>query len=228
MTHLHRRQMDSPVLHVVILSLLIRAAAASVGCTTDLPEPSSAVRAAPSCGAPSADDYYFPRDIFFPARVEDPQSISRPSRVLADLHEPSLSCGDGAPEAYRVLWIHSFSVWNPAMVRISRAGSGWLAVAVRSKWDRIGATPHLTEVEHREAVLDAEQGNQIVRALKAAEFWVAPHSVPTPSMEDGGLWLLEGRRGSGYHVVCRLGGTDPGLCHGHLSPFAEVGRVGKS
>jgi hypothetical protein len=153
---------------------VISIVAVATGCRQELPEPSSAVRVSQMCGAPSAADYYFPRDIF--AQAVDPlESATGPSRVLADMHEPSLSCGDDASEAYRALWIHSFSTWQPVMVRLLRAGQGWRVVAARWKWPADNLWSPMTETDHREAVLRGEQGDEIVAALNGLGFGLFPH-----------------------------------------------------
>ena len=208
--HLFCGQANLPVALGVTVAMALSGATVGVGCRQELPEPSSAVRVARSCGAPSAADYYFPRNIF--AHPVDPsESATGPSRVFADMHEPSLSCSDNVSEAYRALWIHSFSTLQPAMVRLFRAGRSWSVVGARVKWPADDLKSPMTETDHREAVLSGEQGDEVVAILTGAGFWAIPTSVSSRDIHDGGLWLVEGRRGGAYHVVTRFGGKDQGF-----------------
>jgi hypothetical protein len=125
------------------------------------------------------------------------RSVAMPARVLAAMHEPSLSCGV-QPDSYRVLWFTAFSDVPPPMVRISRIDDRWVATAVRlSGWDG----RDLREIDRHERVLTEDESRQMLHAVDAFGLWNRQDTLNLPNriVLDGVTSVVEGRRGRTYH-----------------------------
>lgn len=147
------------------------------------------------CSDTSSDAYYFPPGSSgFPAGSDlDIFDRKRFSQALRTMSEPSLSCQEPSGESYRFLIASERSV------------------AVRVTEDH--GAGHLVGVEITEAPVNVKQRVQksltraqwieVKEAVTALDFWRMPSEEKDCCGADGETWIIEGRRGSKYHVVRR-------------------------
>ena len=115
-----------------------------------------------------------------------------------------MSCGDADIEAYRVLWVHSFGSVSPVAVRVTEQGDAWSARSVV-----LADVAKRTVVVEKQTALSEDAGTKLLALVRDSGFWTMPTSVRIPEgATDGGTWFVEGRRGTGYHVVERWGNQD--------------------
>jgi len=168
------------------------------GCSTTKPQPTVA-----GCGA---DDWYFPRGTF-PASYPNSDDARRRWYSLAyiRMQELSLSCGDwtGA-DAYRFLWLDTFS--QPASIRITRQDNRIWLLAIRLSGTGGGDPGFVSAVVRKE--LPATDWDRLAAALQQAHFWALPTSGNMFG-QHGEQWVIEGRQGTGYHVVDRWAPNQP-------------------
>jgi hypothetical protein len=152
------------------------------------------------CPPTSESDFFFPVNAFDGAR-SDIDALKRElySRHLATMRQSSLSCGADASETYRFLWLRSFH----------------RSISVRVVLIRDGARIEFTELtgnggyepghirRHTERHLSRNEVDRFAKALEAADFWQLPTRIRDFGL-DGAEWVVEGRRGSTYHVVERF------------------------
>jgi hypothetical protein len=167
------------------------------------PELMFAMRVRPQCPTRGENAFYpdgaFDRGIQSASGIRFTAELG--SRILAAMHEPPLSCGP-LGESYRFLWIHSFSAssrYPPTIVRITRAGDGWMARAVRS----VNAVD-LREAERREVRLTDEESQQLLASVADFGVWRRSAFAYNPDVSDGESWIVEARRGTAYHVVALI------------------------
>lgn len=153
----------------------------SIGCDRPgAPEPALAMRISPQC--PTAGKPTFYPDGTFDSRrfgTAIQNTVASGSRMLEGMRELPLSCGSMA-ESYRFLWVHSFSsssAWAPTMVRVTRSGAGWIAIAVRltNAVDR-------KEADRREVKLTDEGSREVLAALAEFNLWQRPDFAYTPML----------------------------------------------
>jgi hypothetical protein len=141
---------------------------------------------------------------FFPAGVLEPRPIAsdlelrrRYSAFLATMGEPSLYCGATTEEGYRLTRLESAGV--PFMVRAIRIGTTYRVRAV--KLEAPGWMPPGRIVTDVSREIRSLEWQRIEAAFSVEGFWNAATFDDTPGGTD---WILEGRRGSVYHVVKRM------------------------
>jgi len=160
-------------------------------CACGAPEP-----AAPACTGAA---YYFPAGLFpeaYPA--SDKERRRRYSTVLARLGEPSLYCGDGAGETYRMMWLHDLA--HPVVIRVARRPGRTDLVALQLSGTG-GADPG-TLLSRVDKALSDKEWQRLQAALAQGRFWSLPTSGNMYGVH-GGQWVVEGRRGAAYHLVDR-------------------------
>ena len=191
-------------------------------CTQQLPEPNTGQQVRSQCPSVSSDDFFLPRGILAVDAESDARIRSGPSLLLANLDETSLSCGNGSvDEAYRLVWRHAFSNSQPVVIRATRSGSEWSVIGVQVR----SLTDHSVAIRHEDALSNA-QAEALVSTVGASRFWTTISSVPRPEDAfDGASWILEGRRGSAYHVVERLGGQLRRGSGELLGPIQSLGAM---
>jgi hypothetical protein len=153
----------------------------------------------PAASTCAGDEFYFP-PATFPTAYPGSDLLRRRwySSSLQRLGEPSLSCGAGAAETYRFIWLHQFA--QPVVIRVSRRGSRIEADAFQLSGEG-GADPGwLSYQAHRQ--LSATDWTALQARLRDAHFWSLPTSGNLYAAH-GEQWILEGRRDGSYHVVDR-------------------------
>jgi len=148
--------------------------------------------------------------------------VEEPALLLDAMHEPSLACGE-IQESYRVLWDHSFSstgAYPPTTIRISRAAQGWTATAVK-----LSGSVHRGERERRVRALTARDIETMRDAIEAFQLWSRPDYVNHVGVDDGALWVVEGRRGTAYHAVMSAYDADTRAFRQLASVFARIAAI---
>lgn len=185
------------VVPAVLVGLMLSASA------TDQPRP--------VISACSGDQYYFPAGTFpaaYPAL--DVQRRRWYSSYLARLHEPSLSCGKGSEETYRLTWLHTSA--HPVVIRITRRDSQVEADAFQLSGSG-GGDPGLVLYQTHK-LLSVMDWELLQAKLRNSTFWSLPTSGNMYGVH-GEQWILEGRRNDTYHIVDRW--TPP------AGPYRDLG-----
>jgi len=119
------------------------------------------------------------------------------SKHLAAMGESNLPRGGG--ESYRFLWLRTFN--HPIAVRISPVGSQCVVVA--KELDGAGGYAPGKLARRIVRTLPDEACVPLKGLIEAVGFWRSPPPDPSdPDLLnfDGAQWVLEGRRGTAYHV----------------------------
>ena len=159
-----------------------------------LPDITRAQRAPDRCPDTSTPDYYFPAGLMFPHKPEyDESERELYSLYLRRMEAASLACGVERGESYRVV-----ALYPPLMVQITRDGGRPVLRGIELKeFTQLGQPGPVTRRIDRE--LTEGEWQRATDALARAEFWRSP-------VREGRCefcWILEGRRGHGYHLVLR-------------------------
>jgi hypothetical protein len=176
---------------------------ALVACSQNLPAVTQGQLARAQCPARTSGDFYFPADTLGVDSATDGRIRLGVSRLLGDLAQPSLSCGAQPQEleAYRLIWIHAFSHAQPIVITVKQVDGTWSLSALRTR----GAVDH-SLAERRERVMSTQERDLLSEAIDGSRFWQTDRIVTeVQGASDGAAWVLEGRRGTGCHVVARLG-----------------------
>jgi len=174
------------------------------------------VRVRSTCTSTLYGEYYFQDRMFSTSEDDGVADRGQYSRVLRDLHEPSLSCGPTPDEAYRVVWISPFEP-DPVGIRVSRTGERFelVATALRGPDENY----RLVTVKRTEKALTRTQWQTLTSALSEANVWLMPFQpLKRVFVLDGADWLFEARSETKYHVVPRHSGDETG-------PFKTVLRL---
>lgn len=155
----------------------------------------------PACRDQTSDAYFFPKGWISDSKERsDGDQFARRwySKALTAMSEPSLSCRAPANDVYRFLWLRTWG--RPIAVRVEGLTSGAAIFAVELD----GACGYgLGKVSrHKQRKLTDGEWTRIVNDLQALQFWTLPTRVPDDGL-DGAQWVMEGRKGSQYHVVER-------------------------
>jgi hypothetical protein len=181
---------------VVLLTVVLDACS-----SPELPDVWNAVAVAAQCEG-SGESRYFPADMFrwLPKGTPASEWTRGPSQMLEAMREPSLACG-AAPESYRILWIHSFSSWPPTvskwpptMIRMSRSSDGWSVTAAQ-----LAGSVNRKEVMRYTRTLSNEESREMLAAVSEFGLWNRKDFAINVGVDDGEMWVVEGRRGTGYH-----------------------------
>lgn len=163
-------------------------------------EPSLSVR--PSCGNSVDALHYFPVSAWNPQRsTADDQTHEYYANFLRAMGEPSLSCGAGANDAYRVTRLEHTGV--PVTVRIARTASGIQVSSTKLEAPTWNLPPgDIVDQRHFETSIAA--WDFVAAALERADFWRLPTSQHRGAPDGPGTaWIIEARRGQSYHVVVK-------------------------
>jgi hypothetical protein len=151
----------------------------------------------PECADPSSDKFFFPERSFGEKTPEFNQDYARRwfSDALRRASEPSLSCDPAPPrETYRFLRLRAFD--TSMFVRVeARDGGGALWAGIMGR----GSQKMFRTVQR---YLTREEWTQVTAGINSLGFWKSPALV-VDYTKDGGDWVIEGRKGSQYHVVSR-------------------------
>ena len=120
------------------------------------------------------------------------------ARSLVAMEEPSLALPSDARETYRFLWLPSFR--DEACVRIALDRSGATVTTKVRKRAHPDYEPQIVRWRHERHV--AADAMTLMASSIDASFWSAPVAIERMGL-DGAEWMLDGRRGSRHHVVCR-------------------------
>jgi hypothetical protein len=173
---------------------------------------------------------YFPVGALYPgwnaAGLPDADLLFRRlySKYLAEMEEPSLSCGVlEETEAYRFLWLRSFD--NPIAVRVFRRGDNYRLDAVIL---HVAHPRELGNVPRRiTKKLSLDQWRALTAKLEEVQLWQMATRSKAFTGTDGAQWIVEARRDGRYHVVDRWDGTDGLKSVGmHFLDLAGLGDVG--
>ena len=154
-----------------------------------LPRPSRAIAVRPTC-LPDGEDCYIKGYGFW-------------VKLWAVVEEPELSCEPiGSDEVYRLSWVHSFANRAPFVVRIDKTGA-------RHELTLVEIEPPYTVKRRSHRELSRADWDGLIQAVEDVRFWEMPPVSGTEPGNDGSIWVLDGRRGQGYHVIERWS-PDPG------------------
>jgi hypothetical protein len=206
------------------------------GCTqspADVPEPSLARQISSQCGSSSNDDFFFPAGTFSTADHDGAAVRRGYSAYLTAMHEPSLSCGKAPDEAYRFIVERSFDP-EPVAIRVTRSGRSYNLEATALSGGTRGIPFSFTDRSTK--IISEMEWQSVVASVQHGGFWTTPELPIWPHNDlilDGSTWLLEGRQGSGYHLVARTPSkaekffTDAGLLLLRLSgfPVSDLGDL---
>jgi hypothetical protein len=149
---------------------------------------------------PSGGMELFPPRTFASADYDGAGLRKQMSGFFVLMSEPSLWCGDGPDEVYRLL--NYFPFWppqHPTAIRIARVGATSHLRAVSLAGGK-GVT--LSVDRRTEKPLTDQEWAAFATAVQAADFWMAPNELPKAgAVLDGDTWVLEGRRGHSYRVL---------------------------
>ena len=179
------------------LGTLITAIAMATGCASDpLPEPSRAVQVRPECPARTDSAFYFPSE------ATDGQAVEYPSQFLGEINAPSLSCGTGVDEGYRITRL---APGRPSdVIEVVHSHDGWTLRGFEFASAVYHQRAAITK-EVRKSLTDT-QASEVGKLFAETGFWRTqplPPNVKDISYE--GPWVtLEARRRSSYHVVFPL------------------------
>jgi len=203
-----------------VIAASVLTSASGVGLFTacsnsSVPEVNVGTAARPVCLPESDSDHFFdsepfaalvPRPEAQPGRWFEADLRLWPSQMLYRMGEQPLSCGNVESETYRFIWLHPFVNAKPTMIRASGGASGGEIRLVRLNGLR-GLTSSYEESMRRTSILSPMEWASLREKTQNEGFWTLRSAPEKPSMpEDAGLWILEGRRGRGYHQVVRFGG----------------------
>jgi len=173
--------------------------------------PSATAQPRQVISACSGDQYYFPAGTFpaaYPAA--DLQRRRWYSSYLARLHEPSLACGNGSEETYRLTWLHTSA--HPVVIRITQRDRQVEADAFQLSGSGGGDPGLVLYQTHKQ--LSMKEWGLLQAKLRNSTFWSLPTSGNMYGVH-GEQWILEGRRNDTYHIVDRW--TPP------AGPYRDLG-----
>jgi hypothetical protein len=190
----------------IFLSLVIVASIAA--CSSHRAAPESISCCASSFTVPSNNQStsYFPVGTFQPDEVREKGLVNWYSRSLQEMAEPSFQTIVAANvESYRFLWLRSF---HPGIaVRIWKCSRGFCLTAKQldsvDKYVDGKFVPSARLSLNNSRSLSGDEWDRFLSLLDRAYFWTMPTVDGGPTANDGASWLLEGTRGSKYHVVDR-------------------------
>lgn len=165
----------------------------------------------------SAQTKYFPADAF-----GDPKSsqdwIALYSKYLQSLKEPALPDHSqlSPRQSFRFLWLRSFH--KPVSVRLDVRTDGTGVVTVKVE-QQAGAFNTTTRS------ITKEQVDLFLYQIGARDFWRLPSQEEPVSGPDGARWVMEGIKGSQYHVVHRWAPKDGAVRTLCLYLAADLGRM---
>jgi len=116
------------------------------------------------------------------------------------MSEPSLSCGaDPSGQTYRFLWVRTFH--HPIAIRVTLSGSTGSLVAIELNGQ--GGYEPGNVLRRKEQRLTETEAMLVTTVVRDGRFWQTDttHRPLGEGGLDGAEWIMEGRRGSSYHVT---------------------------
>jgi len=163
-----------------------------------------------ACESMDSGAFFFPEGTFGDSNSKEPFVRGWYSSHLRAMSEPTLSCKQSATESYRFLWLRTWGA--PIAVRVEVLGGAAAITAV--ELDGAGGYRPGKVARRVERKLTKVEWAQVSDGLVKIEFWKTPTREGRGGL-DGAQWVLEGRKGSQYHVVDRWtpqGGDFRELC----------------
>lgn len=156
---------------------------------------------------PDENPQHFPIGLFSENAELSEWTARRYAKDLRGLGEPSLWKTIMKPDwaVYRFTLIPSGAPGLATRLMVDPDGNGTLLV---KRWVQDEGAES-SRVDQRGAPVEREQVKQFVQLLDNANFWILSAAKLAGGV-DGQEWLLEGRRGSEYHVVDRWSGAMEG------------------
>ena len=160
----------------------------------------------PECGDRTSDKFFFSEGLVGAKTAQfDQDEFARHwySGALRTASEPSLSC-DPAPrgETYRFLRLRPFD--TPMFVRVEARDDGGVL------WAGIMGSGSRKMFRTVRRNLTRAEWTKVTAGLGTLGFWKLPTRVVS-YVRDDEEWVIEGRKGSQYHVVSR-GALNNGPC----------------
>jgi hypothetical protein len=172
----------------------------AIGCDTRLPTPRFAYGVESVCPPPESDSYFLRDEIPLGTTDSVTQFLRDQFTAYLRLADASpIGCGSGPNETYRIL-----RIGRPAeagvIVTLVAEHDGWSVS--RTDFERPHPYTELSVRQRSKYRLSGADGETLVLALARAGFWDAPPER-LPPIDDGTVWLLEGRQGKGYLALPR-------------------------
>jgi hypothetical protein len=186
------------------VAVLVVALASGACAQTELPKPVFATHAAATCEGNPKEAYFVEGTFESTRSAEERRRVrSFAAESLDAIGEPSLACGP-MNESYRFLWMSPFSFstpgFGPVMVRLTKSGTSWTAFGMRLDTLIDGRAE-----ERRRSVLSPQIAQQAISAVMEFGLWrkrgLRWSDVADGAIRDGGIWIVEGRRGSGTTLL---------------------------
>ena len=153
------------------------------------------------CDGLSGGDFYFPNGVFDSDDRDGAVLRQHYGNALAQLGEPSLSCGDRASDAYRLFRLQGFNP-DALAIRISGNRNTRSVIAVDAANSTSGDKPVVKRMERE---LSQGEWDTLISAVNDLQLWFRPTRRPPRPNDwltlDGDTWLLEARSSDGYHVI---------------------------
>jgi hypothetical protein len=183
------------------------------GCTRREP-PAREITVRRCAAEPPRPDYFLPTGALVPS-VQGVRTLRLTyAELLGAMGERSLYC-DSDVTAYRVARLD----WNgvPLAIAVQRAPNGSAQLTMTKLEAPAWNLPPGSIFEQRRREMTASDWNAVEQAAAAAGFWTMKAIESDYDAVDGeGLtWILEGSRGSDYHIVSQWGLKD--------GPFRDAG-----
>jgi hypothetical protein len=156
-------------------------------------------RVARSCNETNLDDRFF-RSVFAASNEGNEANVLGVSTLLANLGEPSMSCGVETDEAYRLTFMPERG--DAFTIRVERVGN---TVTLTISYATEGGVPKT----NRQTVTP-QAWEKLIGSIAEYDFW-SRSPYPSPSTMNRGVvvfhgpaWLLEGQKKGSYHAVSRV------------------------
>jgi hypothetical protein len=162
---------------------------------------------------------YFPTGVFLPDESREKALVEWYSRSLQEMAEPSFkSIVSANVESYRFLWLRSF---NPGVVvRVWKCSREYCMTAKQldsiDKFVGRKFVPTAKLAINNSRSLSVDEWNSFLAVLDRSQFWSTPTVDGKEMADDGAEWVLEGAKGSQYHVVARQSPTNGDYYHACL------------
>jgi hypothetical protein len=185
--------LDRGCVLAVVLALCVLASATGCYETTLELKLGQAVR--DECPPRTDEQYYFESASLAPF-----DTANRPvvSQYLAQLDEPSFSCGREIVEGYRLTRVPS-ATGGTVVVSVAQTGSRWIVNAAE-----FAAGSKRYDLFRRWApAISQQQVSDLREAVKLAQLWSVPGWKGDVTANDGVHWFVEARSSTSYRVVAR-------------------------
>ena len=171
------------------------------------------------CQSPSSDVFFFPPGTFSTSEYDGAASRRRYSEALKRANEPSLSCGPQPDEGFRLVQVDRFEL-RVQIIGVTRRRRDATLSAQLLRRDTPGTSFEVVRTFVRS--LNREQWSTFRSAFDQLDFWFTPSAPVRARQEfllDPDVFILEGRRGSSYHVIWRAAPERGGVFVAACRPF---------